>query len=1017
MLGLVLRGLRWRAALSVTVWVCAVVVCAGAALGPVFALAAAESGLQDVLRDAGAATSVRLMGSTGQETGGATRVTMPEADERFDAAARLLPLAHRPRAVRSLLVIANGDAGPQVMHSRLVWRDGVCAQVRLVAGRCPTGADEAMVSERAASYRDVGWKPGARLTMTATDGTAAVVRIVGVYRPISTASPAWSGQIFFQSGIDSYGTPFTDAVFTTRAVFESLPKDALVEQAVDLPLDAASVRLADLPALRAQVAALRPAARDVGLNASTELAGVLRRADAVHARIDVATALVVLQLCVLGWLVLHRVLVDAVEARSADIALAKLRGFGRGALVRFGLGEPIALLLLAVPAGAAVAFAAATALTRAALLPGTPVVFPWQAWLALAAAVAGGVAAVVQSAWTALRRPVLEQWRRTRSAPRGSRAGLLADAAVAVLAVAAFVVLRLVGPAAGPLTLLGPGLLVAAAGFTGARLLPLVLRPAVPATVASRRIPLFLAVRQVVRRPAGLRLVALLTVATGLAVFGVGGQAVAADNRQARAAAEVGATRVERLQVAPGEDVLGKVAAADPAGRWAAAAATWLPSGGQDVLGTVIAVDARRLAAAEAPAAGVVPPARLAALTRTGTVDPLVVRGRTLVLRATVSGTTGGPLPHVVLEVRAPGGRPVEVPSSSLRTGTHDYRATIPCADGCSLTGIGLSRSVYAEGVVAGTAVLHGIEVDGRAVDAGFRDRRGWHAAVPQGTASDRLRVTSDGLEDRFRSDDGGTGGITQGDVVDPVPAVVAGDGARRTGVGDALTVASVDGATTRLRVQSDTGVLPVVLDDGVLVDLRSFSAALPGFGFDAVWSVWLGPHAPPDALQRLQRAGLVLDGGTTLADRRAELSREGPALALLLLAVCAVAGALLAMGGTAVSIGAAVRRRSYEAAALGTVGIRRRQLYGAALVEQLLLLGSAVVVGVPAGILALVLALPAVPQSNEASPVPLALLPSPAPIVLCAAVLVLLVGATVLVSASRVVRAASSSRLREAEE
>jgi putative ABC transport system permease protein len=117
------------------------------------------------------------------------------------------------------------------------------------------------------------------------------------------------------------------------------------------------------------------------------------------------------------------------------------------------------------------------------------------------------------------------------------------------------------------------------------------------------------------------------------------------------------------------------------------------------------------------------------------------------------------------------------------------------------------------------------------------------------------------------------------------------------------------------------------------------------------------------------------------------------------------------------VSIAAAVRRRSYEAAALGTVGIRRGQLYRAALTEQLLLLGTAVVVGVPAGLLALLLALPAVPQFSDDTPVPLALLPPALPIVLCAVALVVLVGATVLVSAGRVVRAGSTARLREAEE
>jgi hypothetical protein len=279
------------------------------------------------------------------------------------------------------------------------------------------------------------------------------------------------------------------------------------------------------------------------------------------------------------------------------------------------------------------------------------------------------------------------------------------------------------------------------------------------------------------------------------------------------------------------------------------------------------------------------------------------------------------------------------------------------------------------------------------------------------------VRATSAGLEDRFSSGGGGTGELIRGDLLDPVPAIVGGHGGASTRTGARLSTQAADGSSVDLTVVGAEPALPAVLDDGVLVDLQSFQAALPTFAADGAWSVWIGPHAPADALTRLRAAGLVPDGGSTLADRQAELARQGPALALLLLAVCAIAGALLAMGGTAVSIAAAVRRRSYEAAALGTVGIRRGQLYRAALMEQLLLLGTAVVVGVPAGLLALLLALPAVPQFSDDTPVPLALLPHPVPIVICAIALVVLVGVTVLVSAGRVVRAGSASRLREAEE
>ena len=72
---------------------------------------------------------------------------------------------------------------------------------------------------------------------------------------------------------------------------------------------------------------------------------------------------------------------------------------------------------------------------------------------------------------------------------------------------------------------------------------------------------------------------------------------------------------------------------------------------------------------------------------------------------------------------------------------------------------------------------------------------------------------------------------------------------------------------------------------------------ALPGFAVDAHWSVWLGPHAPADAVSRLRHAGLVIDSERTLAERNAELARQGPALALLAQGAAGAAAAAVGFG------------------------------------------------------------------------------------------------------------------------
>ena len=154
------------------------------------------------------------------------------------------------------------------------------------------------------------------------------------------------------------------------------------------------------------------------------------------------------------------------------------------------------------------------------------------------------------------------------------------------------------------ITLLAPGLLVLAVAVIGVRLVPLVCRWLAKSTRASRRVGTFLASRQVSRRPVGLRLCAFLAVAIGLATFAVAGESIASTNRTARAAAEVGASKIASVQFNTGLDPVAATRRADPGGTWAMAAATWLPDGGDSVVGTLLAVDSSRLGAVASPMGG-----------------------------------------------------------------------------------------------------------------------------------------------------------------------------------------------------------------------------------------------------------------------------------------------------------------------------------------------------------------------------------------------------------------------------
>ena len=134
------------------------------------------------------------------------------------------------------------------------------------------------------------------------------------------------------------------------------------------------------------------------------------------------------------------------------------------------------------------------------------------------------------------------------------------------------------------------------------------------------------------------------------------------------------------------------------------------------------------------------------------------------------------------------------------------------------------------------------------------------------------------------------------------------------------------------------------------------------------------GLARPERARRRGAAAGDARPARAERPDRRAsardELGRQGPALALLLLVACAIAGAVLAAGATALAVAVTGRRRSFELAALR--GGRRAAQAAAAVVRPRAadparhrLRRSAC----RPGIVAARLALPAIPEYSDADP------------------------------------------------
>jgi hypothetical protein len=98
-------------------------------------------------------------------------------------------------------------------------------------------------------------------------------------------------------------------------------------------------------------------------------------------------------------------------------------------------------------------------------------------------------------------------------------------------------------------------------------------------------------------------------------------------------------------------------------------------------------------------------------------------------------------------------------------------------------------------------------------------------------------------------------------------------------------------------------------------------------------------------------------------------------------------------------------------------VGVPRRALYRGGVIEQVLILGAAVLLGIPAGALAARLAMPVIPEFADTTPILLRYQPPVPPIIAFAAAFLVLVCLTAMVAAAAVLRAAVPTRLREAEE
>ncbi|MGH9072930.1 MAG: FtsX-like permease family protein, partial [Acidimicrobiales bacterium] len=825
-----------------------------------------------------------------------------------------------------------------------------------------------------------------------------------------------------------------DAAFVTGSTLQPLLASTNPTVTREVHLRVGSVSTADASGLVAALGALtQRAVAGPDVTVGTQLPALVAQAGHEEHLMAAVVTVVSLELVLLTLLLLFGLLSRTAEAREGEVALAKLRGFGPLRVLRTGLAQPTAIMVGAFPLGIGLAFLVVWAEGSSLLVPGTPVGLPPLALGAGAAAVAGGLLAAVVASRRILVRPVADQLRTAARPGLSTRAGLALDVAALALAAAGIVELSfsgvLQGGAPDPLSLFAPALIALAAGVLGARALPRLCRLALAPTRTSWALGTFLALRQVVRRPAIVRQVVLLAVALGLATFAVVSWAVARDNRAVRATFDVGASRVLTVRVPTLVDLEQAVRRADPGGGKAMAAVEV-----QTPSTTLLAVDASRLAAVASWPAGLSERdvAAIARYLRPPTAPPVVLRGQSLAVTADLTTPVPPPL-DLQLVVAGNAGQAPAITLGPLRQGTHRYEVPLPgfCARGCrlvSLTPMWQPQTGSSSQTADVSLVLRSVATrtgggPWRPVDAGLADPRRWRTTSPDSGVQAALGEArgGHGLVVSFHlSSSLGDPSLAPATVPPALPAVITPDVAYVNSQNlSSVADQGLDGNGVTLDGQVQVPALPHLGSEGSLVDLtlaqRAETGAELGTASD---QVWLSPLAGPGVVHRLEAQGLSVLSVERASTHLTQLDRGGLALAGDLFLIGAAAAAILALGTVVFSFALSATRRATELTALRAMGVRRRTLLRALLGEQLVVLGAGGALGVAAGLGALVLALPSVPELIDTSSGPPLQLGWPGAVLgaflACAA---LLLAATAVLATLGVLAKISPARLRvEAE-
>ena len=1036
--GLLLRGMRWRAGASVLTVITSAIAVGAAVVGPLYLETAGDSAVRSAVTGApvearGVTLSV-APAQFGDHPAGMKQLL--ESERVIERAAGAHGWYGQP--ITSILAgVKLVGPGSSPLASQLLSRTGICQVLRFREGNCVLGHDDVAVSDRSA--REMGVSLGSVIHAGVLGSPSGLrLHVTGIYAAPNPDLPYWwgGGAGYFPFGHTTGGQshiPEVDSLIASPATVLAVPVQEVPELIGQLPLRAAKVSSGDENALRHVLSAAGAIVPGYGIVLSTDTPSLLGNADRQRHTMATIVAVAAIELVVLALWVLGSLLVRTSEARRSEIRVARLRGFPATTMLFATAAEPAALCLVGMLIGVGAAWIVVV-VARDRVLDRAASVSPglW-VFVALGASLIAIIGALGVGTLRLLRTSALGE---SASAPRHGMThfGVVADIVLLVLSVVALLALSTSGALSGhsnPIASAAPGLIALGAAVLAVQVVLFVCRLGISASAFSRRIAPFLALRQVVRRPAVLRNARVLVIALGLACFATSAWAVARNNRADVATFNVGADTV--VTVTPqGTGLEQAVQRVDPRGRFAMAAVTVLTSSSQ-----LLAVDASRMRRVAFWPVGI-SPMSLRAISRAlrPPAEPEVTLPDAPVRVTAATGVSPAAAPRLAnlalgLWVFNPQLGTTIVPLGSLRIGTRTYEAPLAgaCPGGCRLVGIGAIPVPNRQPPGSGTIDLSLTGVasalpSGRwsSVSADLHPQ-GWRSNTGGvHVRSSRLRLTLEIPASAAAADVGATSAIppmvSVADVPQVLPAVATSEVEALnggSGVNSAVPVQGLDGNTLDVTPVATVSALPRLGSDAVMVDLDLLSRFQSSANsLNTSDQVWLGPDAPRDAIKRLEAAGLRPGPIQRASVALTQAQRSAPALADDFLLVATVAALLAAAAATLGTLGTAMRQRATELAAFEVAGVSRRSLTASLAVEAVVLVVTTAF-GIGAGVLAAAMAVPALPELAGGAPIPLQYgLPGGLLAAVCGAVL-----AVVLIScaamAALVVTRATPSLLRTA--